>query len=102
MTAPDTTTPARTTLHIVHRLEGGRLPAALARCVNAGDALLLTGDGVYAALLPGADLPASAHALADDVRARGLLPQWPASVTLTDHAGFVDLVAQHGKSLSWG
>lgn len=91
-----------TTLHIVHRLENGRLPAALARTVAEGDALLLTGDGVYAAVLPGAALPARTQALADDVRARGLLPQWPASVPLTDHAGFVDLVVQHGKSLSWG
>lgn len=91
-----------TTLHIVHRLENGRLPAALARSVAPGDALLLTGDGVYAALLPATRLPVPAQALADDVRARGLLPQWPADIPLTDHAGFVNLVVAHAKSLSWG
>ncbi|MCC2637269.1 MAG: hypothetical protein K0Q68_988 [Moraxellaceae bacterium] len=91
-----------TTLHIVHRLENGRLPAALARSVADSDALLLTGDGVYAALLPGITLPGSAQALAADVRARGLLPQWPADVPLTDHGGFVELCVRHAKSLSWG
>lgn len=91
-----------TTLHIVHRLEGGHLPAALARAFAEGDALLLTGDGVYAALGERAALPAATLALADPVRARGLLPQWPAQVPLVDAAGFVELVAVHAKSLSWG
>lgn len=91
-----------TTLHIVHRLDGGRLPAALGRAFAAGDALLLTGDGVYAALADAAALPAATCALASAVRARGLLPQWPAAVPQVDDAGFVELVARHGKSLSWG
>jgi sulfur relay protein TusB/DsrH len=91
-----------TTLHIVHRLEGGRLPGALARAVAPGDTLLLTGDGVYAALADRAALPAATQALADAVRARGLLPQWPAALPLVDNSGFVALVAAHGKSLSWG
>lgn len=91
-----------TTLHIVHRLEGGRLPGALARTFAEGDALLLTGDGVYAALADRAALPAATRALADPVRARGLLPQWPDAVPLVDTAGFVELVATHAKSLSWG
>lgn len=91
-----------TTLHIVHRLENGRLPGALPRAAADGDVLLLTGDGVYAALLPGQALPLPAHALAEDVRARGLLPQWPAAVPLLGHDGFVALVVTHAKSLSWG
>lgn len=91
-----------TTLHIVHRLEGGRLPGALARAFADGDTLLLTGEGVYASLADAATLPAACVALGDDVRARGLLPQWPAALPLIDHAGFVDLVVRHGKSLSWG
>lgn len=91
-----------TTLHIVHRLDGGRLPGALARSFAAGDALLLTGEGVYAALSDRADLPTATQALADAVRARGLLPQWPADIALVDAGGFVALVAAHAKSLSWG
>lgn len=91
-----------TTLHIVHRLDGGHLPGALARSFAEGDALLLTGDGVYAALADRATLPAATHALADAVRARGLLPQWPADLPLVDGGGFVALVAAHAKSLSWG
>lgn len=91
-----------TTLHIVHRLEGGRLPGALARAVAPGDTLLLSGDGVYAALADRAALPAATVALADAVRARGLLPQWPEAVPLVDAAGFVELVTRHAKSLSWG
>lgn len=89
------------TLHIVSRLEGGRLPAALARSVAPGDALLLSGDGVYAALADRGALPAGTVALADPVRARGLLPQWPADVPLVDAGAFVALVATHAKSLSW-
>lgn len=90
-----------TTLHIVNRLEGGRLPGALARALAEGDALLLTGDGVYAALADRAALPPATVALADAVRARGLLPQWPEAVPLVDNAAFVDLVARHARSLSW-
>ncbi|MES2919809.1 MAG: DsrH/TusB family sulfur metabolism protein [Pseudomonadota bacterium] len=91
-----------TTLHIVHRLDNGHLPGAFARAFAEGDALLLTGDGVYAALADRAALPAATRALADAVRARGLLPQWPDDLALVDAAGFVALVATHAKSLSWG
>ncbi|HET8730040.1 MAG TPA: DsrH/TusB family sulfur metabolism protein [Moraxellaceae bacterium] len=91
-----------TTLHIVHRLEGGRLPGALGRSMAGNDTLLLTGEGVYAALADAGGLPADCVALEADVRARGLLPQWPAHLPLIDHGGFVDLVVRHGKSLSWG
>lgn len=91
-----------TTLHIVHRLDNGRLPGALARAFAEGDTLLLTGDGVYAALSDPAALPAATAALADPVRARGLLPAWPTALPLIEAAGFVDLVARHAKSLSWG
>lgn len=88
------------TLHILHRLPAGRLPAALARSLAPGDVLLLTGDGVYAALAA-QPLPAPAHALEPDVRARGLLSRWPAAVPLVDHGGFVALCVQHDKSVSW-
>jgi sulfur relay protein TusB/DsrH len=90
-----------TTLHILYRLPQGRLPGALKRSFGPEDGLLLTGDGVYAALSARRDLPASCHALADDVRARGLLPQWPAEIPLVDHGGFVDLCVRYASSLSW-
>ncbi|MDF2445836.1 MAG: tusB [Moraxellaceae bacterium] len=91
-----------TTLHILHRLEQGRLPGALQRSLGPDDALLLCGDGVYAALSARHELPPQCHALHDDVRARGLLPQWPADVRLVDHGAFVDLCVLHACSLSWG
>lgn len=91
-----------TTLHIVHKLEHGRLPGALRRSFAPDDTLLLTGDGVYAVLAGRHELPAHCHALGDDVRARGLLPQWPPEIPLLDHGGFVDLCVRYDKSLSWG
>lgn len=91
-----------TTLHILLRLEQGRLPGALKRSLGPDDALLLSGDGVYAALSARRELPARSQALHDDVRARGLLPQWPADIPLIDHGGFVDLCVLHSRSLSWG
>lgn len=89
------------TLHILNQLQQGRLPGALRRSFGQDDALLLTGDGVYAALSARRELPGSCRALEDDVRARGLLPQWPADIPLVDHGGFVDLCVRYGKSLSW-
>lgn len=89
------------TLHILSKLEQGRLPGALRRCLSADDALLLCGEAVYAAVSARAELPGRCEALADDVRARGLLPQWPAEIPLIDHGDFVDRCVQHEKSLSW-
>lgn len=89
-----------TTLHIVSRLHGATLPESLQRSLGENDCLLLTGDGVYAAV-SGQPLPARCLALEADVIARGLRPCWPAHIALTDHAGFVDLCVQYSKSLSW-
>lgn len=85
------------TLHVLSR---STLPGALRRCLGAGDHLLLRGDGVYVALTAGA-LPVECAALECDVRARGLLAQWPDSVALVDHGGYVDLCVHHDKSLEW-
>lgn len=90
------------TLHIVHKLEQGRLPGALRRSFGPDDTLLLTGDGVYAVLRDRHELPASCHALEADVRARGLLPSFPPEIPLVDHGGFVELCVRYDKSLSWG
>lgn len=91
-----------TTLHIVNRLENGKLPEALARCWNEGDALLLTCDAVYAALNTNTLLPSPCFALESDIAARGLKDRWPANVTAKNYSGFVDLCVQYPKSLSWG
>jgi tRNA 2-thiouridine synthesizing protein B len=90
------------TLHILHKLEGNMLPATLQRCFAKHDALLLTGDGVYAALNTKNTLPARCYALEADVRARGLLSLWPATIALIDHGDFVDLCVKYQKSVSWG
>lgn len=89
-------------LHIVSQLEQGLLPAALLRCWNEGDALLLSGNAVYAALNPHVTLPPSSFALEADIHARGLNKHWPANVTAKNYSGFVELCVQYPKSLSWG
>lgn len=88
------------TLHILVKADTALLQTLL-RSFSMRDGLLLTGDGVYAALAPQNTLPANTQALHADVEARGLLPQWPAHIALTDHAGFVALCVQHTRSLSW-
>lgn len=88
------------TLHILSK-NTGALTATLLRSFSENDGLLLTADGVYAAFACGTTLPAGTQALRADVEARGLLPNWPESIALTDHAGFVDLCVQHARSLSW-
>lgn len=87
------------TLHILSR-SNATLLATLQRSVATHDGLLLCGDGVYAAFSD-QPLPANTQALRVDVEARGLLLRWPASIALTDHAGFVDLCVQYARSLSW-
>lgn len=89
------------TLHILNRLHDNRLPSALQRSFADGDALLLSGDAVYAALSQPEALPANVHALATDVDARGLRPQWPAGIPLIDHGAYVDLCVQYMRALSW-
>ncbi len=89
------------TLHILSRLHDHKMPAALTRSLGSSDALLLTGEGVYAALSDRMALPENCMALQVDVEARGLLSAWPADIPLTDHTGFVALCVQHAKSLSW-
>jgi sulfur relay protein TusB/DsrH len=88
------------TLHILSK-SSDALNNTLLRSFSENDGLLLTGDGVYAAFATGITLPATTQALHADVEARGLLPNWPTSIALTDHAGFVDLCVQHARSLSW-
>jgi tRNA 2-thiouridine synthesizing protein B len=75
---------------------------------SAGDALLLTADGVYAVLGEhGGELQrlhaagVRVYALTEDCRARGIDGRLPAFVGSVDYGGFVDLAAEHPRSMSW-
>ena len=84
-------------LHIVNKAD------ALADCLPLladGDALLLIEDGVYAACTA-IDTPATCHALADDLEARGLTGRIETSVEILSYDGFVDLVERHQPVVTW-
>ena len=96
------------TLHILSHspFADSRLASCL-RLLGAGDALLLSGDAVYA-LQPGTDnlqalqlMPSSValHALDEDLAARGL--QAPGRVQAVDYPGFVELCTRYAKVNSW-
>ncbi|MBK8993682.1 MAG: sulfurtransferase complex subunit TusB [Gammaproteobacteria bacterium] len=78
------------------------------RVIAADDALLLSGDGVYAALGEAAGTLHALHAagvtifaLAEDCAARGIEARLPACVTTVDYGGFVDLAVAHPRTVSW-
>lgn len=78
------------------------------RVIATGDALLLTGDGVYAALGDAAAVLRELHAtgvaifaLAEDCAARGIDTRLPDCVTTLDYGGFVDLAVAHPRTVSW-
>ena len=84
-------------LHIVNKAD------ALADClplVADGDALLLIEDGVYAACTA-IGIRAPCHALADDLRARGLMDRVESSIESVSYDGFVDLVERHQPIVTW-
>lgn len=79
------------------------------RIAQAGNAVLLIEDGIYAATV-GSSTEArvrevsaglKVYALKPDLDARGMSEKVIAGVTLVDYGGFVDLVAQHNTSHSW-
>lgn len=86
---------------------------ALASCLRlaqAGSAILLFEDGVYAALqntvqaeLMTAQVATFAfYVLGPDLAARGLsTAQLIGGITVIDYEGFVDLVVEHDSSQSW-
>lgn len=96
------------TLHLLSRSPFADTSAtSCLRLLGAGDALLLSGDAVYA-LQPGSapyarlrDLPADrpCFALAEDLQARGL--QAPDFVTAVDYPGFVELTLRFERVNSW-
>ncbi len=94
------------TLHVLSHspFSDQRLPSCM-RLLGHDDAILLTGDAVYA-LTPGSEPWASlsgagvaVFALAEDARARAL-PGNPA-VELLDYPGFVELTLAYDKVNSW-
>lgn len=96
------------TLHILSHspFADSRLASCL-RLLGAGDALLLSGDAVYA-LQPGTTnlqalqmMPDSIalHALDEDLVARGL--QAPERVQTVDYPEFVELCTRYAKVNSW-
>lgn len=84
-------------LHLVNR------PEALGSCIGRvaeGDAVLLLGDGVYAApdpRLPGLGAPVAAI----DEDALGRAVALPPAVAPLGYGGFVALVVDHDASVSW-
>jgi len=97
-------------LHIVNKSpqERNTLDSCL-RVAQAGGAILLIEDGVYAVSKGNAvetKLKAAMgkfkfYALAPDVDARGIADRVMDGVTLVDYAGFVALVAENKSCQSW-
>ena len=97
-------------LHIVNKSPSERysLDSCLATA-EAGGAVLLIEDGVYAATrgaaaeakLRAAMDRIAVYALAPDLEARGMTGTVSEGVKLIDYDGFVDLVEQHTTCQSW-
>jgi tRNA 2-thiouridine synthesizing protein B len=97
-------------LHIVNKspFQTSTLESCL-RMAQAGSALLLIEDGVYAATV-GSALEAcvrqacarlKVYALRPDLDARGMTDKLIDGVTLVDYDGFVDLTVEYKTSHSW-
>ena len=97
-------------LHIVNKSpqERNTLDSCL-RVAQAGGAVLLIEDGVYAvvkgnsaeAKLKAAMEKFKLYALAPDVDARGIADRVMDGITLVDYAGFVKLAAESRNCQSW-
>ena len=69
-----------------------------------GDALLLLGDGVYAALVGSnrlEELDVPVYVLAPDAIARGVAGRLAADVQQVDMAGFVELTERFARQMAW-
>lgn len=94
---------------ILHTLNASPTSAAFRDClrhIGPGDALLLLGDGVYAAIdgteACGAlrDSEAVIHLLASHAQAAGVVPQ-PGWIITVDMAGFVALTERFERQMAW-
>jgi tRNA 2-thiouridine synthesizing protein B len=99
-------------LHIVSTSPtSGTAFADCLRSADQGDTLLLTQDGVYAAMNTAANMMAliqdatarqiTIYALLADVDARGLAGRLNTVCHLVDDNGFVELTERHPRILSW-
>jgi tRNA 2-thiouridine synthesizing protein B len=78
----------------------------LLRCASAGDSVLLIENGVYSLteatfLSALSDAGLTLYVLQADIAARGLQQYINTDVTMVDDAGFVALVCEHRKTVSW-
>lgn len=98
------------TLHILSRAHSAAdCTADCARALADGDAVLLLGDGTYAAIAGSAAIALlhaggqriTLHAHAGDCAARGLAGRLDACVQAIDDAAFVALAVAHPRSVSW-
>jgi len=98
-------------LHTVNKspFERNSLESCL-KFAQAGSAVLLIEDGVYAALtgtsaedrVKEALGSVKMYVLGPDLSARGFSDQRVISgISVVDYAGFVDLTAEHGKVQAW-
>ncbi len=97
-------------LHIVNKspFQTSTLQSCL-RMVQAGYALLLTEDAVYAATtgtewtepMRQASAKFKVYVLQPDLDARGLTARLIDGVNLVDYGGFVDLTVEHPTSHAW-
>jgi tRNA 2-thiouridine synthesizing protein B len=97
-------------LHIVNKspLQTSTFESCM-RMAQAGHAVLLIEDGIYAATTGSktearvreASSRLKFYALKPDTEARGMTAKLIDGVTLVDYGGFVDLVAEHPTSHSW-
>lgn len=95
---------------ILHTLSCSPTQPAFGQCLRllaSGDAVLLLGDGVYAALRESpaarqlAESGAAIHVLAADARAAGALERLAGGVALCDYAGFVALSEHYPRQQAW-
>lgn len=85
-------------LHLCYRTT---VDAALTDWLQAGDTLVLLGDGLYAlAALPQL-LPGALCVLHEDAQARGLAGRLPDHARPISMAELVQLVIEHERSLTW-
>ena len=97
-------------LHIINKspFAANALDTCL-RMAQAGHAVLLIEDGVYAATqgtataerMRQASAKLSLFVLQPDLDARGMSAKLQDGITPVDYAGFVDLVEQYPTSQSW-
>jgi tRNA 2-thiouridine synthesizing protein B len=96
-------------LHTVNKSSFER--NSLQSCLNTIDdtsVILLIEDGVISAtnnanlsMLKDLATQGRVYALQGDVEARGISLKVADNIQLVDYAGFVDLVVEHGTSVSW-